>query len=185
MCAPIAIRIEPLGYQPAKGTRGVAQANGLAHKQGIVMAGIAKKDWTLLVLSAADGAPLSPVQLQKALFLVGENMPWAVGKKFYHFIPYNYGPFDPSIYGDAESLAADGFGAIGYQPGRRFYEYAVTAKGKEKAERIKRELSPEVVRYVESVVKWVKSVTFGDLLRAIYAKYPKYATNSVFRDLRE
>ena len=160
----------------------VSRASRMAANNRSVMADLAKKDWMLLVLSAAEGTTLSPVQLQKALFLVGENLPWAVGDNFYHFVPYNYGPFDPSVYSDAEALAADGWGTISYQPGRKFYEYAITTEGQMQAKRIKHALPSEVVKYVGSVVAWIKSVTFSELLRAIYAKYPDYARHSVFRD---
>ena len=142
---------------------------------------ISRRDWTLLVLSAAGGSPLSPVQLQKALFLVGKTIPWAVGDNFYEFIPYNYGPFDPTVYSDAESLSADDLTVISHQPGRKWDEYGISAIGQAEAERIKGELGPQVALHVKSIVKWIQSVTFEQLLKAIYDKFPEYATNSVFR----
>src|SRR5947209_2707195 len=66
-----------------------------------------RKDWTLLAICSANGNGLSPVQLQKALFLLSREMPNAVGN-FYHFTAYHYGPFDRAVYDDAERLAADG-----------------------------------------------------------------------------
>jgi hypothetical protein len=34
--------------------------------------------------------------------------------------------------------------------------------------------------YLEKVADWVSSLSFPQLVRAIYAKYPKYKANSVF-----
>lgn len=139
-----------------------------------------KKDWTLLVLSAAQGEPLSPVQLQKALFLFGQNAPGAIKGPFYDFKPYNYGPFDASIYTDAKALDADGLVFVGERPGRSWSEYSVTPDGAERAKGIAAELSPEAKSYLETIVAWVKRVSFEDLLQTVYARYPEYAVNSVF-----
>ena len=38
----------------------------------IEAATLQKKDWTLLAIALADGQPLSPVQLQKSVFLFGK-----------------------------------------------------------------------------------------------------------------
>ena len=60
-----------------------------------------RQDWLLLVLAAADGKPLSPLQLQKSLFLVGYDLARLVGSDFYTFRPFDYGPFDAAVYRDA------------------------------------------------------------------------------------
>ncbi len=37
------------------------------------MTTLRRRDWTLLAVAAAGGAPLTPVQSQKILFLLGER----------------------------------------------------------------------------------------------------------------
>jgi len=37
------------------------------------MTTLRRRDWTLLAVAAAGGAPLTPVQLQKTLSLLGER----------------------------------------------------------------------------------------------------------------
>src|SRR5436190_18669612 len=79
--------------------------------------GMEPKDWTLLVISAADSRGLSPVQLQKSLFLLerrlSEEAPAEkLGESFYEFVPYNYGPFDVKVYQDAEALEERGLVTI-------------------------------------------------------------------------
>ena len=66
------------------------------------------KDWTLLVLASAGG-PLSPVQLQKTLFLIDRNLSRAQRgvTRFYNFRAYDYGPFDSAIYTDAVILQTE------------------------------------------------------------------------------
>src|SRR5580692_8884957 len=55
----------------------------------------------LVVLSLAEGAPFTPVQIQKALFLASDKVPEAfeLGSR-YDFQPYDYGPFDRQVYSD-------------------------------------------------------------------------------------
>jgi hypothetical protein len=66
-----------------------------------------RKHWTLLVLAAAGGDPLTPVQLQKTLFLLEKERPEVSGRNYYRFTPYAYGPFDSRVYADAEILASE------------------------------------------------------------------------------
>src|SRR5947199_8004379 len=73
-----------------------------------------RQDWILMAL--AQKTPLDPVQIQKALFLMGREMADEVGQDFYQFRPYNYGPFDQRIYQDIEQLALRGHIAITQEP---------------------------------------------------------------------
>ncbi len=145
------------------------------------MSGITKKDWTLLAISSAEGSYLSPVQLQKALFLLGQKLPDAVSSDFYNFRAYNYGPFDSSIYSDAESLAQAGLVSIKYQPGQRWVEYSITPEGLKTAAQLRTKAPAGAVEYLKEIVQWIKKVSFTQLLKTIYAEYPAYAVNSVFK----
>lgn len=139
------------------------------------------KDWTLLVIAAAKGRAVQPVHLQKALFLLSENLSQKdLGtSRFYDFQAYDYGPFDGSIYSDAGTLALEGMVEIDLAPYYR--EYRVTEQGQKRAQELRSEISPYAVQYLEKVVRWVQSMSFNDLIEAIYRAYPKMAVNSVFR----
>ena len=53
-----------------------------------------KKEWTLLVIALAGGRPLSPVELQKSVFLMGQLLPNEVlPEDYFEFVSYNCGPF--------------------------------------------------------------------------------------------
>lgn len=141
-----------------------------------------RKDWTLLVIAAAGG-PVSPVQLQKILFLLSENLgPERLRvERFYDFQPYDYGPFDGEIYSDAESLEAEGLVTIEVPLNQRYREYCATPAGHELAQTYRLRLDAAVREYLTHVVTWVRSLSFNALVQAIYKKYPRMATNSVFR----
>ncbi|OGO06291.1 MAG: hypothetical protein A2Z76_04755 [Chloroflexi bacterium RBG_13_56_8b] len=139
------------------------------------------KEVLLLVVASADDEGLTPLQLQKSLFLVGECSLPELPSDFYTFVPYNYGPFNPVIYGDAESLAEEGLLEYINVPGQKWSKYAATTAGLARAGEITDSISNECSKYIKDVVDWVLSLTFSELLRAIYTKYPKFRSNSVFQ----
>ena len=142
-----------------------------------------RKEWTLLAIYCANEEGLSPVQLQKSLFLLGKNLPDAVGNSYYQFIPCNYGPFDQAIYFDAEELSRDGLISINYMEGREWPKYFITPKGKKHVEKpLKQKTTKEVIAYLAVVVKWARSLTFQELIRAIYHAFPEFKRNSVFQE---
>jgi uncharacterized phage-associated protein len=139
---------------------------------------LTKRDWTLLAISAAEGEPLSPVQLQKALFLLGQMRADRVGNDFYQFEAHNYGPFSSGIYRDAEALEGDGLVTI--QSDGRWKKYAATPRGLATAKSLS--VDSGANQYLQRVVAWVRSLSFQALVRAIYARFPDYRANSVFQD---
>jgi uncharacterized protein len=142
-----------------------------------------REDWTLLAISVAGGKGLSPVQLQKTLFLVGRRLPQGdLGDAFYNFEPYNYGPFDVSIYQDAEMLEGRGLVAISRSNERRWAQYLPTPDGVRAAGTLRERANPRAVAYLEQVVAWAMRLSFRDLVRAIYAEFPEFRINSVFQD---
>ncbi len=138
-----------------------------------------KKDWLLLALASADDGRMSPVQIQKAMFLMSMEAPQFVGRQFYKFEPYDYGPFDSSIYSDVQSLERDG-AVVSENTGRRWRHYMITPTGLRRAKQLNAGVNVDALEFLTVVVAWVKSQTFAALLRAIYEKYPNYAKNSVF-----
>lgn len=138
-----------------------------------------RQDWTLLAISFANGRGLSAVQLQKALFLLEQDLPKEIGKGFYNFVPYNYGPFDAAVYKDADQLALQGFVNIS-QPTGRYNVYNVTPEGALRAKQLEDEAPPRALKHLRNIVAWVQGLTFAELVRAIYTRYPAMKANSVF-----
>jgi uncharacterized protein YwgA len=139
-----------------------------------------RKYWTLLVIDAASPRGLSPVQLQKSLFLISKNLPAEVGDAFYTFVPYNYGPFDPAVYEDASELVNEGFVVIERVGDQPWGYYVITPEGQELAHEYAKAISSQALDYIHRVVAWVQQLTFTQLLLAIYQAYPEYRVNSVF-----
>lgn len=140
-----------------------------------------KKQLTMLVIACAEGDGLSPVQLQKTLFLIGESGVAGLPSENYEFVPYSYGPFNLEVYEDVGSLVDEGMVASAEVPGRDWSKYVVTSTGLEYIKTIEAEIGAALHQYVQEVVDWVKRQSFSGLLRAIYAKYPQYRENSVFQ----
>ena len=76
-------------------------------------------DVLLKIITAAEGDPISPVQLQKVAFLVGQECADYMPTPYYKFEPYDYGPFSAKLYQDAEILEKQGLGINQCQLQRR------------------------------------------------------------------
>jgi len=139
-------------------------------------------DWTLLAIAKAGSTPLQPVQLQKALFLIGQNLSKAKLKaRFYIFDAYDYGPFCQAVYGDAETLEQTGLVTITRPPQSRYKLYTATEAGHERARALEQQLDADAVDYVGKAVRYTQSLSFNDLVAAIYKAYPEMKVNSVFK----
>lgn len=140
-----------------------------------------RKDITLLAIESASDGGLSPIQLQKSLFIVGQSHLTGLPSDFYAFYPYNYGPFCEEVYRDTDALVEEGMVFDVPVAEQSWSKYIIAPKGRVRAEEIKKEIDSELSTYIKETVQWVSSLPFVELLRAIYAKYPQYSTNSVFQ----
>ncbi len=134
-------------------------------------------------LAAAEGNTLSPLQLQKSLFLVGQGLTGLVGADFYNFQPRAYGPFAAAVYHDAEYQQFQGLVAIHPHP-RTKREFSLTPAGSNWAQMLIADLHPDAVRYYCEVVQWVQSQTFQELTQAVYEQFPAFARRSVMPGAR-
>ena len=77
-------------------------------------------------------------------------------------MPYNYGPFDRSVYVDASMLRMTGCVAI-TRSESGYDEYSATPAGLELTESLKKKLPPRGVAYLGRVVAWTQSLSFSEL----------------------
>jgi len=138
-----------------------------------------KKDWVLLLINFAGEKGLSPLKLQKSVFLLSKNLHEDLSKDFYNFIPYNYGPFSKEIYTDIDILDSEGLIKILEFKDRKWPEYHITSKGVKKSEKLILHLDDKTKKYLEKLVNWVNSLSFLELIHIIYSNYPEYKANSV------
>ena len=141
-----------------------------------------RSDILLMAVATAGDSGLSPVQLQKTLFLVGQSGLDAVPSDFYAFEPYNYGPFSKLVYEDADSLAQQGLVGRASVPGQTWAKYVITGKGEQRSREVEAETKAPLREYIGRVVAWVQDLSFNELLRSVYKAYPDYRRNSVFQE---
>ena len=139
-----------------------------------------KKDFVLGVLASSNGAVHTPVQVQKLFFMVDKKISTAIGGPYFNFIPYDYGPFDIEIYNVLKQLREEGDAETLYSFSG-FRHYKLTAQGQKKGEDILKTWDKKVSDYIAELSKWVRSLSFAELVSAIYKSYPEMKANSVFR----
>ena len=126
--------------------------------------------------AGGPGAIYDPVQIQKLLFLVDREIPEEVGGPHFRFVPYHYGPFDEKVYGILQLLERKG--QVTVDRTGAYPCYALTDLGLKEGLGILRTLAPAVSHYLTQAADWVRRLSFSQLLRDIYARYPDMATNS-------
>lgn len=137
-----------------------------------------RKDFVLAVLAAGGcGVQYSPVQVQKLFFLIDREIPDLVKGPHFHFGPYNYGPFDKAVYDELEALEDGGYVEATFQ--QTWRNYRLTAGGQEKGEKLLNSLNEQAQDYIKRASEFVRSLSFRQLVLAIYKAFPEMRENSV------
>jgi hypothetical protein len=140
-----------------------------------------RRDLVLAILAAADGQSYSPVQIQKAAFLVTRNVPEVVSEGDpFHFVAYDYGPFDRAVYSEAEMLQIQGHAQVNQSSGR-WRTYSTSPVGLSRGREILESLPQPQREYITRVSSWVRSLDFATLVKSIYEAYPDTKANSIFQ----
>jgi hypothetical protein len=142
-----------------------------------------RRDLVLAILAAAEGRTYTPVQIQKAVFLVCDKFPDLIddGPGF-HFQPYDYGPFDSDVYSVIDALQSRGLAVIAPSPSGNWNTYAASDDGVSAGDEILyNTMGNDEQRYIDKVSTWVRSLSFGSLVKSIYDAYPEMRANSIFR----
>jgi hypothetical protein len=141
-----------------------------------------RQQLVLAMLAAAQGRPYTPVQIQKAIFLAVNNIPGLIdsGPQF-NFEPYDYGPFDASVYVEAEGLAAAGLAVIAPSGVGRWNTYSASDLGLASGTGFLNQMSASTRGYLAEVSEWVRKLSFSSLVKSIYDAYPDMRANSIFR----
>jgi hypothetical protein len=143
-----------------------------------------RQEVLLAALASAGPETFEPVHAQKAMFLI-ERRAKALFEKGkdqrYHFVPYDYGPFDSAVYHDLDHLARDGFVLIDRNPEYGYRRYRPTDLGREKGKRLLARMSAAHREAVKGAVSFVLSLPFRALVSEIYRQFPEMKANSVFK----
>ena len=134
----------------------------------IVLAGMA---------AAGPGATFDAVELQKLFFLIDREIPHLIGDPYFSYKPYNYGPFDKTVYDVLDGLleSSDAVADVS----SRYPLYSLIDSGAAKGARLLAGLRDSASRYLREASAWILATPFQPLLAAIYRQYPDMARNSV------
>ena len=141
-----------------------------------------RQDWLLLLLAfkSGQGSPkLDPVRIQKGMFLMAEEGGLPADEK-YTFEPLHYGPYSRQVRRDVDKLVGSGLVEQIQVPGYTWSEYRPTPQGLDRARAALGDAPTAQVHRLFEIKSRITGVSFAELLRAVYKKYPKYAEKSVF-----
>src|SRR5882672_9526381 len=97
------------------------------NRSEILLAGLA---------AGGENVTYTPVQVQKLFFLLDREASTALGGPFFHFVPYDYGPFDQAVYAGLDDLARREFALI--QNTGRYHAYGLSQAGQNEGLRLSR-----------------------------------------------
>jgi uncharacterized protein len=140
------------------------------NRSEILLAGLA---------AGGENATYTPVQVQKLFFLLDREASAALGGPFFKFVPYDYGPFDQAVYAGLDDLARRNLASV--QNTGRYRVYGLSQSGQIEGRRLLETLQPAAREYLSNVARWVRQLTFQQLVASIYNRYPEMKANSVFR----
>ena len=139
-----------------------------------------RSDYALAVLSAAgEQASFSPVQVQKLFFILDREIPNLVGGPYFAFEPYDFGPFDKDVYREIEILELDD--RVEQSGGGSYRRYSLTTAGLTEGRTLLAGLQAPVRDYIAEIAAWVRSLSFSQLVSAIYRDYPEMKEKSIFQ----
>lgn len=140
-----------------------------------------RQDIVLLLAAGAEAGayPFDPIRVMKGCFIVSKigRTEW---REQFDFKPYDYGPFDASVYRARDALLAKGL-LFSSRGGGRYAAYTLTDEGRAKVAELEATLNEKDRRWLRKVGAWVTSKSFNDLLTEIYERFPEYAERSVMR----
>lgn len=142
---------------------------------------IERRDWLLLFLGADSGNfPTDQIRIMKGMFLL-DQLSDHPASGLYRFEPFDYGPFDSSVYRDLDELQLAGFIEVGRRADSTRRSYALTASGWDRYSILKARCSPADFQAVGETKLHVTSLGFSALVKEIYDAFPTFAVLSVAR----
>jgi len=124
----------------------------------------ARKGWPLLAIAVSGGSGLSPVQLQRSLFLVCQKREEQVGPGFYEFESHGSGPASATLYADIDALVAEEYIVKEWMPESSCSTFRLSDAGRARAADFRRKMKKEALEGLEDAVAWVKEQSYLELV---------------------
>lgn len=137
-------------------------------------------DIILLGLSYNKKHRYSPVQLQKLFFLIDRLLAKELGGPFFDFQPYHYGPFDKRVYNELTVLSFQGLVDSSSPHQSSFRTFSLTEAGYQYGVELQRALDPVTSDTIARLNSFVTSLSFSELVQAVYKEFPEMKSNSIF-----
>jgi type I restriction enzyme S subunit len=118
--------------------------------------------------------PVPITALMKYVFML--QMEANGTRRFYHFVPYYYGPFAKQLYADLEELVAEG--VIRVENDREEDQTRITLTNGAKAADILATMPPDLAMDVRATIETYGGMSHKALLKEVYRKYPAYTRKS-------
>lgn len=138
---------------------------------------VAQEDLMLLLAAGADGPyDFDPIRVMKGSFIIAQQgrQEW---RGLYDFRPYDYGPFDPSVYRTKDTLIARGLLVVSKES--RYPSYRLTDAGHTHLVDVEHRVGAAAASWVKRIGHYVTSKSFSQLLDEVYRRFPEYAVRSV------
>ena len=119
-------------------------------------------------------------RFKSCFFLLDMNIAKQTAGPHFAFEPYAYGPFDKQVYFELGTLKDGGLVEIIEAQWSGSRTYRLTNEGLRSGQEALRQLPKDVQKYVSEVVTVIRSLSFAELVSAIYKAYPNMRVNSVF-----
>ena len=124
----------------------------------------ARRGWLLLATAVSGASGLSPVQLQRSLFLVCQKREEQVGPGFYEFESYGSGPASTALYADIDALVAAEYIVKEWVPESSCSTFHLSDAGQGRAADFRRKMKKEALESLEDAVAWVKEQSYLELV---------------------
>lgn len=100
-------------------------------------------------------------------------------RRFYHFVPYHYGPFARELYADLRKLEEAGLIVVHQDPEEE--KTRICLADRAKVEQALAELPEDIKEDVGTIIATYGELDHSGLLETVYEKYPTYAKKSRLR----
>jgi len=134
----------------------------------------------LAAMAPAQTKPFKPVQVQKLFFLLDKNIAEFTDGPHFDFQPFDYGPFDKSVYQELEKLGSCGLIEIIMDDFSGSKTFRLTPNGYNTGIDLLRQQPDVIGEYIDDIVDWLLTSSFSQIVSTIYKEYPEMSVNSVF-----
>lgn len=124
----------------------------------------ARRGWLLLAIALSGRSGISPIQLQRSLFLVGQKREELIGPGFYAFEPNGSGPASTDVYADIDALVTTEYIVKQWVPESACSVFRLSGAGRAWVAEFRRKVKKDALSGLEDAVAWVKEQSYLDLV---------------------